>query len=99
MPVYGFVCENCNNKFDRFLSISDREKPLTECCEKCGANNIHRDYDNQTSTLLADAMVTPNSKTGGAWNELMSKIKPGLPKHTHANLDRATNRNSRRWQQ
>jgi hypothetical protein len=28
----------------------------------------------------------------------MSKMKKGLPKHTHANLDNATNRSLRRWQ-
>jgi len=44
-------------------------------------------------------MVTPNSKTGGDWNELMTKMKKGLPKAAHANLDRASDRNLRRWNQ
>lgn len=99
MPNYGFICEGCGNKFDRFLSINDREIPLTESCGSCGEHKIKRDYENQVSTLTADSLVTPNKKTGGAWNELMAKMKPGLPKHTHANLDRATNRSLRRWQQ
>ena len=99
MPVYGFICDNCGEKFDRFLSISNREQPLTESCGKCNHSSIRRDYENQTSALTADSLVTPNKKTGGAWNELMSKMKKGLPKHTHANLDNATNRSLRRWQQ
>jgi putative FmdB family regulatory protein len=99
MPVYGFICENCNVKFDSVLTIANREKPIGECCEKCGSNSIQRDFGNQTSALLADSTLTPNKKTGGAWNELMAKIKPGLPKYTHGSLDNATNRTSRRWQQ
>ena len=99
MPVYGFICDNCGEKFDRFLSISNREQPLTESCGKCSHKSIRRDYENQTSALTADSLVTPNKKTGGAWNELMSKMKKGLPRHTHANLDNATNRSLRRWQQ
>jgi putative FmdB family regulatory protein len=99
MPNYGFICNACGNKFDRILSILDREQPLTESCSSCGEKNISRDFDNQTSALMADSMVTPNSKTGGDWNELMSKMKKGLPKYTHGNLDIASNRNMRKWQQ
>jgi len=99
MPNYGFRCDGCGNNFEKFLTISEREQPLSESCSKCGEQKIVRNFENQTSALLADSMVTPNSKTGGAWNELMTKMKKGLPKHTHANLDRATNRNMRRWQQ
>jgi putative FmdB family regulatory protein len=98
MPVYGFICENCGNKFDRFLSIANREQPINEACEGCGEKKIQRDYEGQTSALTADSTVTPNKATGGAWGELMAKMKPGLPKYTHKNLDRATNRNLRRWQ-
>jgi len=99
MPVYGFMCDGCGNKFDEFFNISDREKPLSQPCDKCGEKLVRRNYENQTSAITADSMVTPNKATGGAWNELMSKMKPNLPKYTHANLDRATNRNLRRWSQ
>lgn len=99
MPTYGYICDNCGEKFDRVLSISNRELPLNESCEKCNHKSIRRDYENQYSAITADSLVTPNKATGGAWNELMAKMKPGLPKYTHANLDNATNRNLRRWQQ
>lgn len=97
MPNYGFICDGCGKSFDRILSVSERELPLNEKCSTCGEHKIRRDYDNQTSTLMADSMVTPNSKTGGQWNELMTKMKQKLPKSAHANLDRASNRNLRRW--
>ena len=99
MPNYDFICDACGSKFDKFLPISERENPLKEPCSKCGEIKIRRNYDNQTVSLASDSMVTPNSKTGGAWNELMTKMKKGLPKHTHANLDRASDRSLRRWQQ
>jgi len=99
MPIYDFICDGCGDKFEKFLSISDRENPLTENCSKCGKKEIKRDYDNQTVSLASDMLVTPNSKTGGNWNELMTQMKKGLPKSTHANLDRASDRSLRRWQQ
>ena len=99
MPTYSYICNGCGNKTEQFLPISKREEPLSETCEKCGKQEIKRDFENQTVALASDAMVTPNSKTGGAWNELMTKMKKGLPQHAHANLDRASDRSLRRWQQ
>lgn len=98
MPNYEFICESCGDRFQQLLSITDREKPLSESCSKCGDRKIKRNYDQQTVSLASDMLLTPNKKTGGQWNELMTKMKKGLPKYTHANLDNATNRNARRWQ-
>lgn len=35
MPKYDYTCSKCEQKFDRFLSISNRELPLTEPCPSC----------------------------------------------------------------
>jgi putative FmdB family regulatory protein len=99
MPNYAFICDACGDRFEKFLPVSGREAPLNESCTKCNHQSIRRNYDNQTVSLAADMLVTPNSKTGGAWNELMTKMKKGLPKSTHSNLDRASDRSLRRWQQ
>lgn len=99
MPNYEFICDDCGVKFERFLPISERESPLGESCSGCGKKKIRRDYDGQVVSLASDSMVTPNSKTGGDWNELMTRMKKGLPKAAHANLDRASDRNLRRWNQ
>jgi putative FmdB family regulatory protein len=99
MPIYDFICNECGNKFDKFLPISERESPIKEPCSKCGLKKIIRNYDNQIVSLTSDMLVTPNSKTGGDWNELMNRMKKGLPKSAHANLDRASDRSLRKWQQ
>ena len=97
MPLYGFYCDRCENKFDRFLSIDDRDKPLHEVCEKCGENSIKRDYTGFKQAVSVDANVTPDKKTGGQWSELMKKMKKGLSPIYHENLDRATNQSGTRW--
>jgi putative FmdB family regulatory protein len=95
MPNYEFKCEDCGNVFCRLLGINNRNQPLTESCEKCGCNKINRNYS--AIGIFSDNNCTPNSKTGGEWNELMSKIKPKIPKRYHKNLDAASSRTARRW--
>jgi putative FmdB family regulatory protein len=97
MPNYEFICDGCKNIFEKFLPISERERPLGEKCSSCGEIKVRRNYDGQVVSLASDALVTPNSKTGGDWNELMTRMKKGLPKSAHSNLDRASDRNLRRW--
>lgn len=35
MPIYNYSCVSCNHDFDRFLSISNRDNPITEPCPNC----------------------------------------------------------------
>lgn len=37
MPTYEFQCNDCNNKFEVFTSISDRDKVK---CPKCGSKKL-----------------------------------------------------------
>lgn len=96
MPNYEFKCDNCDSYFCRLLSIGDRNIPLTENCEHCGSVSIVKSYSTGP-LLLSDSTMTPNKKTGGQWNELVSKIKKGTPKRFHNNLDVASSRTARRW--
>lgn len=98
MPNYGFLCEDCGKQFDRFLKIDEREIPITEECPHCKTKGkIVKEYSTLSLALNADSKLTPNSKTGGQWNELMGRMKNRLPQRYHANLDSATNRSGRRW--
>ena len=96
MPNYGFICEYCNHSFCRLLPIDKRDDPLTECCEKCNSKHINKEFS-INPLLLSDSTMTANKKTGGQWNELMSKMKGGMPKKYHQRLDEASSRTSRRW--
>lgn len=97
MPNYGFVCEGCSHSFEKLLSIKDREQPLSESCPSCGADTIVKDYGTMRQSMNSDSTLTPNKATGGRWNELMSRMKKGLPTRYHQNLDRASSTTGRTW--
>ena len=41
MPTYDFVCQNCSQRFDVFLTYSEYGvKPVT--CAHCGSKNVRR---------------------------------------------------------
>jgi putative FmdB family regulatory protein len=97
MPTYAFRCEKCENTFDKFLSISEREQPLSESCEKCGCKNIVRDFTNYSQPIGTDMNFTPDKKTGGQWSQLMGKMKKGLAPRYHKSLDKASDRRGSKW--
>lgn len=98
MPNYGFICEKCETGFDCLLSIANRDNPLNEPCPHCLAEGkIVKDFNGIRCALSSDSTLTPDKATGGAWSELMSKMKSGLSPRYHKKLDQATNRTGRRW--
>lgn len=97
MPNYGFICEDCSHQFESLLSINDREIPLHENCPKCGQRKVTKDYGSMKQSLSSDNTFNANKATGGKWNELMSRMKKGVPKRYHENLDSASARTGRSW--
>jgi hypothetical protein len=59
---------------------------------------VEKSWVGQTPGLGADTTLTPNKATGGAWNELTTKMKRGMPKRYHKNIDRASNISGSRWE-
>ena len=92
MPTYSFVCEACKHNFEEFLSMANNDKPLKEPCPKCNKKKVLRDYGTEAVGMAMDTTLSPNKATGGAWNELMAKMKPGLPQRFRRNLDAASER-------
>ena len=97
MPVYGYRCEKCDEKFDEFLSVNDRDNPTKEKCKKCDELSIVRDYAGFTQSIGVDSNVTPDKKTNGQWSQLMTKMKKGLSPKYHHSLDRTANHSGTRW--
>ena len=97
MPMYEFICDKCAHSFDRFLSINERDIPLSEKCEKCNEESIKRSYNGFSQAVGSDANLTPNKATGGQWNELMGRMKKGIGKRHHKNLDQASSNTGRYW--
>lgn len=92
MPTYAFMCEKCDNKFEETLSMANNDIPLKSPCPKCHKKAVIRDYGNESVGMALDATLSPNKATGGAWNELMAKIKPGIPARFRRSLDAASER-------
>lgn len=97
MPNYGYNCENCGHSWECIFSIDDRDTPTTKPCPSCKKKKVKRDWSQTSIGLSADATLTPNKATGGRWNELMSKMKAGMPKRYGRKLDSPNNMSGKRW--
>jgi putative FmdB family regulatory protein len=98
MPSYDFICNKCQKKWELFLSIQNRENPTKERCPHCSAENcVEKDWSSTALSISSDATLTPNKATGGRWNELMQKMKSGLPERYKKKLDTTNNMSGRRW--
>lgn len=97
MPNYGFVCDKCNHTFDQYLSMEERELPLGKPCPECKKKGVRRQYDSFSQPISSDSTLTANTATGGKWNELMGKMKKGVAKRYHKNLDIASSHTGRNW--
>ena len=98
VPTYQYVCNKCNHGFDEFMKMEDREIPTTKACPSCKKKkSVVRDYNSFSQSIGSDATVTPNKVTGGKWNEMMGRMKKGLAKRYHKNLDSASSNTGRYW--
>jgi len=97
MPTYNYECTKCNHLFEQVETISNRNAPCEKPCPSCKEMGVEKSWVGQTPGLAADTTLTANKATGGAWNELMTKMKRGMPKRYHKNMDRATNNTGTRW--
>ena len=41
MPTYDFICNNCNQRFDAFLTFAEYGKKKVKCAH-CGSKNVRR---------------------------------------------------------
>jgi len=96
MPNYDYMCEACSHCFEELISYEDRETPTKNPCPQCGEKKVIKKIGGFPG-LAADSTLTPDKKTGGQWSEMMNKIKSGVPKRYHSNLDKSTNMNGKRW--
>jgi hypothetical protein len=98
MPQYDFTCTKCSNKWCDFLSIDKRDTPLSEPCPHCKeTNSVEKDWGGSNFSIASDATLNANKATGGRWNELMAKMKSGLPERYKKKLDSPNNMSGRRW--
>lgn len=98
MPSYEFNCTKCNKIWDEFLNVSDREAPISKACPHCKKKKcVQKHWMGTSLAISSDATLTPNKATGGRWNDLMAKMKSGLPKRYARRLDKPNNMSGRSW--
>jgi len=39
MPIYEYRCDSCNERFEEYLSTSEKPSPP---CPACGSDSVHR---------------------------------------------------------
>jgi len=90
MPTYEFVCNACQEKFDEYLTIDNRNKPLLNPCPACGAEGSVAKRFDSFPTVGYDMTVKPSSD----FKEIMEKVKNSgqVPKRFHENIDAAVER-------
>lgn len=98
MPSYEFVCNKCKKVWDQFLNMGDRDKPLSDPCPHCKSKKcVEKHWMGTSLAINSDMTLTPNKATGGRWNELMAKMKSGLPQRYARKLDKPNNMSGRSW--
>lgn len=40
MPIYSFMCKNCNHKFTELVNVTDNDNELK--CPKCNSKNLEK---------------------------------------------------------
>ncbi len=97
MPTYSFNCKSCDKNWDTFLTMENRDNPTKEKCPHCLKKSVERCWMGGSMSIQSDTTLTPNKATGGQWNELMAKMKSGLPGRYARKLDTVNNMSGRSW--
>ena len=63
MPIYEYVCVECNTKFDARRSYSQVDDPLP--CPECGASDARRLLSKFTAFRSSGGSTSAISGTGG----------------------------------
>jgi len=79
MPLYVYQCDYCNEIWEKFFAIKDRNQPLKSECPFCKKKNgIQRIYD--TGGFVDSGIINAdkNMEKSGILNEL-NRIKQHHP--------------------
>lgn len=92
MPNYSYICLNCDHTFEETLMMKDHDLPMKKPCPKCKKKKIEKNWSVQNNAVQMDTTLTPEKVTGGAWKEVIDKIKTSgqVPKRFHEKLDRSS---------
>ena len=87
MPTYNYSCKSCNKLWEETHSMAEREAPVSLPCPHCGKKKVFKTMEGCLPGLGADATLTPDKASGGRWKEVIEKVKAGVPKRLHKNVE------------
>ena len=92
MPNYSYICENCDHVFEETHLMKDHDLPMKKPCPKCNKKKVQKNWSAQTNGVHVDSTMSPSKVHGGAWKEMIDKIKTNgqVPKRFHERLDRSS---------
>lgn len=63
MPYYDYVCENCNEEFERYLSYNDVKNGFPDIpCSRCGKFHTRRKISLSPVVFVGEGFYTTDSK-------------------------------------
>lgn len=81
MPVYNYLCKNCDHSFEEMLKISDRNKPTENPCEKCKSeNSVYISLGGVPfMDIMATTVGTAKHRPTDEFREVMKRMKKRYP--------------------
>ena len=61
MPIYEYICKDCNHKFEEMRSFSQADAPIR--CKNCGSEATHRTVSKCYS--IGDGISVSTTVSGG----------------------------------
>lgn len=78
MPLYGYICGECNHEFDEFSSIANRTLPTKQPCPSCGAMEVKQALN---IAPIADPVRLGRIKAPEGFRDVLRNVK----KNTYGN--------------
>lgn len=98
MPNYSFKCESCDHSFETFLKMAENDKPTKEPCPNCKKKKIVKNWSEQRNSVAYDTTLTPSKVCGGAWNEVIERVKKKAPQSMQDRLEQSRTMNAGRFE-
>lgn len=82
MPSYTFVCDDCNNKFELFLTFAQYSD--TQVCVSCGSKKTHRSYADDLTNISGSVIKSDGElKLGDLANRNRDRLSQDEKDHLH----------------
>ncbi len=100
MPIYDFICENCQQRFDVFMSYSDYGK-LPVKCTNCGSDRVRRrmtrvriakSEDSRMESMMDESALEGLENDPKALGQMMKKMGKEMGEDLPAEFDDVVDR-------